>query len=208
MLREGNAWSIHDFDGRVRLWQTAQGCVRSAYSFASRKIDFLAAVPWLLVRLEEPGVTAECLRQWEEATPERHHPVTREFLDPGQHLRRHVDAMGEDGSRISPELNAAIASLKAIPLDDSIAEEPHARAKRISEAARGAAWPWIASTMRLYQNLIDAHELSQDREDRQWMWTNYKSLLKTGSPRHVARHTRMPRMQYLKKIYAPEHLLG
>ena len=46
-------------------------------------------------------------------------------------------------------------SVAEIPFDDVFNEGPHSLAKRIIDRTRRATWPWIASSMRVKQNLRD-----------------------------------------------------
>ena len=48
----------------------------------------------------------------------------------------------------------AMTRLGLLHLDDSVGEGPHTLATRIGAASRASTWGWIASTMRMKQNLV------------------------------------------------------
>ena len=178
LLATANQWSVDFFDGDVVLWQSAQGAVRALHALAVRKLDYLDKVPFLLSRLDEPNIKEKCLRQWESCSITQHHRVTRHFLEPGHRsgLREKVDrCIAADGSINDFELRKEVRALQSIPIDDSIAEGPHAAASRVKRAAPSADFPWIASTMRLTQNLKDVKEHTTDELQREWL--SYKTIL-------------------------------
>ena len=138
---------------------------------------------------------------------QRHHRVTRWFLDPGcpGSLRPDVDGMLDDGSGMSAVLQSAVDSLAWVPMDDSICEGPHARAKRIKMPASAARWTWVAASMRLQQNLKDCE--SQPEEvgtSFRSAWTSYASVVQ---PAH--KENKFPRMkasELERRLYRLEHL--
>lgn len=181
-LREANAWDENtwgcDFDFLVE----AQGCVRAVVIAGRQKFEFLGKLPYLLVQLTVPGGRKRVLDQWASAAPEQHHRVSREFLLEGCRLRSHIDHMNPDGTNMHPELLAEVESLCAIPMDDSVAEGPHARAKRVQGHARSCQFPWVASSMRLAQNLTDCEDLLKATGgDLMTLWCGWKSLTRVGS---------------------------
>ena len=130
-----------------------QGCLRAVVQRGRKKIENLDRVPVLLCRLGHPGVRERCVEQWASAPAHKHDPITREFLCPSGYLRGLVDDM--DGEDMAQPLRLAIKSLACCPVDDSIAESPHACARRVGLSTRAQRFPWCASTMRLPQNLRD-----------------------------------------------------
>ena len=64
-------------------------------------------------------------------------------------MRAAVDAMGQDGSNMSAELEFEVNALRHAPLDDTVAEGPHSVASHHHKRARRATFPWIASGLRL-----------------------------------------------------------
>eukprot|EP00959_Pyramimonas_sp_CCMP1952_P103255 2159483-Pyramimonas_sp.AAC.1 len=76
-------------------------------------------------------------------------------MRPGSRMRAAVDRIDEHWGNISPELEAEIDSILHAPLDDTVAEGPHAAARHHHLRARRGTSPWIASSMRLENNLED-----------------------------------------------------
>lgn len=183
-LATANAWTVVEWSCDMAALLEWQACVRATHHLAMRKLDFLNKVPWLLARLDEPGVRSQCVSQWESCRAASHHRVTHEFLSPSSDLRPLVDAIGEDGSNVAPRLQREIDSLALIPMDDSVAEGPHARASRHMAHSRAAKWPWVAATMRLDQNLEDAKSVPPAvGSDLQALWSSYKSVVRGPSRR-------------------------
>lgn len=187
-LAEANEWGPQTWNaGGKPIWLACQGCVRLTFEVGMQKLAFLDKLPYVLARLEEPGVRRRCMDQWDSCPPEGHHRVTREFFEGP--LRQDIEAMNNDGTGASARLKQEVRSLALIPLDDSIAESPHAIASRLMQSSRGAKWPWVASTLRLKQNLCDAREIP-DAVDQSFshLWRVHTSVLKGPSAR--ARHIR------------------
>lgn len=91
------------------------------------------------------GVRHKCLAQFASVEPGQHHRVTLQFLDPMHQdsLRPDIDKMAADGSNMSSKLSAVVKALAWVPLDHSVCEGPHARAKRIKMPASAAKWAWL-----------------------------------------------------------------
>jgi hypothetical protein len=67
-----------------------------------------------------------------------------------------------------------------IPMDDSVAESPHAIAARISKHSRRSGFPWVSSSMRLKQNLSNYRDMfGAFNVDINKIWRGYKSILQT-----------------------------
>lgn len=155
-LDEANLWTDDTF--RLVAGELIAS-VRGVFQFGMMRLQWLDRIPWLLSRLAEPGVAARCLQQYHEGPGDRHHRVSHEFLQPGCRLRQHIELVQPDGSGITQELADAIATLCTVPMDDSVAEGPHAQAMRVHMSSRACSWPWIAASLRLPQNLQDLREL-------------------------------------------------
>lgn len=169
---------------------------------------FLNRVPYLLSRLDEPGIKARCVAQWQEAPPDAHHRVTREFMEGS--LRQDLDRILPDGSGLSERLRREVRSLAALPFDDSVGEAPHAVAKRVLGQCRAGTWPWVASTCRLEQNIRDVRNLLPAVEmDLATLWRGYKSILRTGGT-GKANFTplRMPTRKFIGHVYRMSFCLG
>lgn len=200
-LREARSWTQHSWGGSPQEAADLQGCVRLSVHLARQKIGFLAEVPYLLVRLDQPGVKADCLAQWRARRPDQHHRVTREFLEEGTALRAAVDALQPDGGNCPELLLASIRGLEGVPMDDSIAEGPHASAKRVFEHSRACGFPWMASTMRLEQNLQDIEDLIPALGEDLWRcWSRYKSILQTDG-RKLGRNLKTNKNAFRHRLY-------
>ena len=152
--------------------------MRASYHMAGKKFAYLQKLPWLIVRIFEPGVKKESLRQWSACAPHENHRYTRYCLDPSQLLRSDIDDLTDDCSIAPPSLLAAVASLAAPPMDDSIVEFPHAIANRLVKSGRATKFPLMASSVRLKQNLTTVRELgSAVSADLRLEWSSYTSLL-------------------------------
>ena len=183
-------------------WLDMQAAVRAAFILATKNIDFLDRVPYLLAKLGEDGIKAKCLAQYNSCAPIRHHRVTLEFLAVGSPLREDIDKMGEDGSGMSARLKAEVDSLAAIPMDDSRAEAPHAAANRIMRHSGASKWPWVASTMRLAQNLQDIERIPKATgADLQSIWANYSSIMRGPSSRLPGRPLKKKPRTIQREVY-------
>eukprot|EP00959_Pyramimonas_sp_CCMP1952_P285307 5965581-Pyramimonas_sp.AAC.1 len=76
-----------------------------------------------------------------------HDSTTLAVLGRDSPLRGDVLAMSGDGLGMSEQLEAEVNSIKYAPLDDTVAEGPHALAQDVHRKAYRAIFPWIASTM-------------------------------------------------------------
>ena len=142
-------------------------------------------VPWLLARLDQPGVAGEFVRQYNAVGEDAHEPVTLAFLRPGSPLRSCIDRMHPDGSGLDEELRLQVHSLRDISIDDAHAEGPHAAMGRISATSRSSTWARLSSTLCLNQNLHDAARITRACDlDLQELWNCWSSVLK---PQALAR---------------------
>jgi hypothetical protein len=155
----------------------------------------------VLCRLDEPGVKDLALAQWRSAPAHSHHEVSREFFGEGSALLPLVEAIDEEGN-MHATLAAECDSIADIPFDGTAAEEPHARACRVGEASRASSWPWIASTMRLTQNLADCHDLPERcGVSLQRLWNNWKSVTQTN-PKFCRRNRRVVDVVFTTGLYS------
>lgn len=199
MLAEAETWNEARWGLGLPALLELQGVVRATHHLVHRKFEWLRKVPYLLARVGQEGVVEECLRQWDAIPPERHHRVTRSFLAPGSVLRAAMDRALVEG--VSPRLQAAVDSLRAMPFDDGVNEGPHAQAQRFAAHARRACWPWIAASMRLQQNLQDAREMAPAIDvSLRSVWSQWTSLLCVGG-RHQLVRQRVKRQKFIDNIY-------
>lgn len=83
-------------------------------------------------------------------------------------------------------LRREVRSLQANPMDDTVAEAPHASANRLMSQARGAKWPWVASTL-----------VSVDLD---MVWSSYKSVLQGPSSRQGWRNKKVPMKRFQNDV--------
>ena len=75
---------------------------------------------------------------------------------------------------MAPCLVTAMMRLRLVHLDDSVGEGPHSAATRIGAASRASTWGWIASTMRMKQNLVEFVSLTDEAHlSLQQLWNKY-----------------------------------
>lgn len=174
-------WTEATFGCGAAQWLEMQGSVRATFHLACEKLEFLNRLPYSLVRLLRPGGRDRLLEEFAAHPENEHHPLTLHFLSTRGPLRAYVDALAPDGTGATPELIAELDALCQVPMDDSAAEGPHAVAKRISVHARSCSWAWVASTMRLKQNLSDYQELRPCLDtDFEALWQRPSSILQTS----------------------------
>ena len=125
-LSEVNTWEAERFGGDRVLLRQAQACMRGSFLLAQEKVAYLDELPWLLARLQEPGVRDKCLLQWEEGAKYAGDSLTEEFLAESAPLRSDLIAMSPDGSGMSDRLWQAVDQLRQIVIGDMPGEGPHA----------------------------------------------------------------------------------
>ena len=184
-LQEGldaaNNWEMAHWRGHVHLWQQSTAAVRFAYARGCESIAYLDKLPWILARLDIPGMAGRIIGMFDAMPMHAHHPLSVEFLSPHHPsgLRMFVDAIDEHGGNLHPRLREALQGLQDIPLDDVTAEGPHAKAKRIIERASHGSFSWTASSCRLDQNLETFQETCvASGRDPQTEWDRWSSVIK------------------------------
>lgn len=205
-LREANGWTRDRFQVPLDVFLSMQGCARATVHVAHMKVEYLNRLPYILVRLDLPGIRRQCLQQWQSAAPAAHHRISRFFLEEGTDMRAAVDAIDDQGGNCAPMLRHEIRSLELTPMDDSIAEGPHALAKTIKDRSKASSFSWIAATMRVQQNVVDIENLRLALEcDLSLTWASYKSILQVEE-RIMDRNIKMTRLRFLQHIYHMSHL--
>ena len=194
-LDEINSWEPRMVGGDIDLLRQIQAVMRGTWMLSCEKIQFLDELPYLLARLHQPGVRDECLRQWEEVSPDAQDSVSAEFLQESSPLRNDILSMGSDGSGMTERLRQAFDSIRQVPIDDTPGESPHAQMKHISARTRAAHWPWYASSARLQQNLDDFGSLLPavvPPTSAEFVWQKWSSVLQ---PRREGKFLRVRRMK-------------
>lgn len=151
---------------------------------------------------------ARCIEQFDSIEPTGHHRVTTWFLDPTHpdSLRADVDQMGRGEAGMSSRLQAAVQALVRVPMDDCVCEGPHAQAKRVKMPASAAKWAWVASTMRLKQNLTACQELATKSAPFRAAWTSWSTVVQPA--RKSQRAPKMKPKEVHRRLYRLDHLLG
>jgi len=197
MLRDGydeaNAWEPSQWRGHLYLWQQSTAAVRFAFARGVECLSYLDKLPWLLARLDRPGIAKRAIDMFNAIPIHLHHPLSQEFLSPHHPsgLQMLVLEVDEDGCNVAPKLREAIQALQDIPLDDITGEGPHASAKRIIERASRGSFAWTAASCRLQQNLTTFETMCEaSGHDAQTEWDRWSSVIKMKS-RHC-RSNRKP----------------
>lgn len=96
------------------------------------------------------------------------------------------------GGGITHRLAEELCAWKAMPLDDTVAEAPHAGAKKISQHSKHAGLVWVSSSIRLQQNLRGVRSLPSALQcNLDELWPNAKSVLQPERSRDLNRNVRM-----------------
>jgi hypothetical protein len=199
VLEASTKWSAETWMLSHAALIELQGCIRATCHLARRVFAWLDRLPYLLARLGEPGVARRCVEQWESCRADEHHRVSRKYMAGA--LRADIDAVRPDGSGISARLDVALMGFRGIPFDDSVAEGPHARSMRIARHSRRSCWPWIASSLRLGQNLRDARELLSGVDaDLRALWCSHTSIIRVGG-RWPLQGKKISRQKFLLYVY-------
>ena len=200
MLSEAAEWDSASFEGAsLRDIDCMKACVRASYTLAQDRHSCLNKIPWLFARLDQPGVAGQCVVQYESHSG--HHALTEMIMKPGSALRCHVDQIQPDGSGASAELQKLIDVIKLVPFDDSVAETPHASGNRLGRHGSNSSFSWVASSMRLGQNLVDVLDHSQALgANLDELWYAHSSVLQT-KPKALHRPMRCKHQVYRQWLY-------
>ena len=118
-----------------------------------------------------------------------------------QSLRRDVERINDDGTGLSEELARAVDAMDLIPLDDTVGEGPHAVANVLSTRARRSSWAWVASSMRLDQNLTDVNDLLPAVDaNLEAQWDLFKAVVQPPG-RRQSLPKRMTRKKFEDSVY-------
>ena len=162
--------------------------IRCGVHVGNNVFHHLHTLPWLLARLDQPGVRALCLHRFTLVPAARHHELTRLYLDPEYHgsLLHLVEDIDDEGGNAAPELRVHMDKLKNIPMDDIVQEEPHARMN-----VPNHSFPYASASVRLGHNLDVCTRLpSIVGRDLQPEWDRWNSVVKfgkTGRPAKLSR---------------------
>ena len=101
------------------------------------------------------------------------------------------------------EYYSQVTCFKNCSIDDTVGEGPHASMGRQLHHARGAKWPYAASTSRLQQNIEDVSLHQALRQDLDNTWAQYKNVIKTE---RFGRGIKIPWQELCSKVYTTDHL--
>jgi hypothetical protein len=206
LLAEANGWRPGVFGGAMALCAEAQACVRFVFALAMEKLAFLNMVPWLFARLDQPGVKALCIQQYNSVPESSHANITIDMMKPSGDLRADIDNIDEQGQGSSRAVLAIMDEFKEYPMDDTVGEGPHSIAKRQMDHCHRSKWPWVAASCRAPQNLDDIDFLLPAVEaDIQTEWNRYKSVLQLTT-QASRRNIKIPRRDFENRVYRMQHL--
>ena len=80
----------------------------------------VCTVPYLLCRLDEPGIRSKCILQFNSAPLKKHDKVTQYMMRKGTPFRKLIDEMNEDGTGMGKLLKDECDSIGTSPLVTAI----------------------------------------------------------------------------------------
>ena len=208
-LLEAEQWAPRHWSNCLIFLSEAQGSVRSCHAFGYESFGYLDKVPYLTSRLNQPGVAARAVVQFDSVDEALHNRNSISvYSKTVPSLRMDVLNITPEGTRATPILQREIDSMNEINCDDSIDEEPHARMKRITLAARRGKFAWQSASLSMSEGIEDARSLPAVIEkDPQELWNNYGCLLQTKH-RYLHRPVRCNRKVFEERMYSFTNLDG
>ena len=82
MKAEADAWTLAIMGGSQQLLTSAQGTIRGIFFLAELQLNSFDCIPFLLSRLNVPGVRDRAIAQYLSTAPKNHHRVSRLLFDP------------------------------------------------------------------------------------------------------------------------------
>ena len=143
-LREVDAWATRTLGCDEAFLSMVQGTVRGNYLLGERHVSYLDYIPYLLGRLEQPGVRDRARLQYRSAPREYHHRESIRLLDDASEFKEDIDAVSHDGRNLSARLLREVESIKHLPFNDGTMEGPHNLAKDAHANAPAPTWEWVA----------------------------------------------------------------
>lgn len=144
---------------------------RATHLLGRHKFAQMGNLPYLLSKLEQPRVRDACLRHWGATETKEHQMVSDACFHKWCELCRNIDRMPTHGM-----LRIAVGAPAVVPLDNAANEGPHAQAHNFVQHSRRASWPWVASSVRVRQNLTDGRVLAQAvGADLKMLWSRIKN---------------------------------
>ena len=105
MVATSHGWGAGAFTGTLDFCVKCKACVQFTRHVGLTSVFYnLSRIPFLMARLEQPGVAQECLAQY-RSCPRRHHDkISIRILDDTRAFYDDVLAIRPDGSGLSPQL--------------------------------------------------------------------------------------------------------
>ena len=97
ILETGNSWEVSSWSSGAEFWAEAQGMIRRTYLLGQQKFKYLDELPYLVVRVDSPGVALQCLQQYDAFDEVQHHRLSRHLLARGSALRRDIEVLAAGG---------------------------------------------------------------------------------------------------------------
>ena len=110
-------------------------------------------------------------------------------------------AVNPDGNVVSDLLANELRFFSAIPIGDSACETLHAVGNAIARSSKHCDFSWVASTMRLGQNLKDVRQFQRAvNADLQATWLRFGSILQSD-PKRRNINDRVRRKEFTNRVY-------
>lgn len=200
-LDEISEWDLHRFGPGCSFesLDELKRAVRYSHVLATMKSAYLHTLPALLARLLEPGIRDKCLDLYRSCN--NHHPLSDMYLSEDSALLPHVLALTPGGGNVSAILHRELDILWRTPFDDSVCERPHAVGNSIARHAKSCGFDWVASSMRLSQNLTDVPRWCEAMGlDLEQEWLKHTSVLQSSwNKRDVP--VRLPNPEVKRRFY-------
>lgn len=189
------SWPNDDWGPGVNVRRAGVGAVTYAVDLTLRLFDFFDRIPYLLVRLREPGVRDKARDQFGSAPVVTRHRGSVHVLGPESTFEEDAGAMQPDGTCASEELGREIDIIGMLNFNDSISACPNVAAHKLYEAASSSNLAWICSTMRHSACLASYEEIvMKTGADIEIEWKRWTSMLQAGIGRRLDRQSVSNRM--------------
>ena len=130
--------------------ETLVACTNALGGIVHLKFRFLSELPYLIVGLRDPAVSAGCLQRRDAlcAAGGLLHRVTEGFLSPHSPLRPHVEANAQ-GLGVSETFSKALQPYEGLKVDEAFVEGQHNEATKERQRSHGAGGPYVQATLGL-----------------------------------------------------------
>lgn len=125
---------------------------RCGAAVVERTWTFLEYMPYSLARARERSVMERCWAEFQATPQAKQRRVSVVFFGEEWVLREHVQAYLA-GGRLHEELGKALLSVERVPMTEECIESPRAVMQREKRRQSAGSRAWMASSLRLKQNL-------------------------------------------------------